>query len=412
MSSIFTPDIETNRKKILFPIEKVENYSAVIQADPRLNLETKALKFAEQIAQNVYSDFENENTDKMCHVSTFICKNSNVYVSYYASTSSCEENPSFQTARLVYCALKNPYSKKFLDIQNAGDTICGRKVIGVYDTVIMCRDDQPENIYILWTANLEGKYYRLYRIFNIYDETLSEIGVNRFKVGGTTNDFSSSGMQKALTTEGIGFKEFFSDIGIMQKISNRTENGTVYYYTGAYSGNFTCIVKSKDLITWEYVAQPDIGRNETGFRNQTKWENAVYQLNGKIYYFVRQWDPVFDENGTIIKGSRYGVLTYYDLYTQEWEKPVLVADCQSRSDFIVYKNRLFLFHAPSDRNHIGIIEVNQNNLPQSKVILQSDIGSSCFYPFVQYFESNELAMSYTVDRKHIRLSKFNLDNFI
>lgn len=37
----------------------------------------------------------------------------------------------------------------------------------------------------------------------------------------------------------------YSDIGIMQKISSRTENGEVYYYTGAYSGDHTFIIKAR-----------------------------------------------------------------------------------------------------------------------------------------------------------------------
>ena len=38
----------------------------------------------------------------------------------------------------------------------------------------------------------------------------------------------------------------FSDIGIMQKLTTRTENGETWYYTGAYSGYFNCIIKSRD----------------------------------------------------------------------------------------------------------------------------------------------------------------------
>ena len=165
----------------------------------------------------------------------------------------------------------------------------------------MQKEDDPNNIYILWTASVNGKYYRLYRIFNLETEELGEICVNRFKVGDVTNDFSSTGIQNALTANNIGYKEFFSDIGIMQKLSTRIENGVTYYYTGAYTGNFTCIIKSKDLITWEYVAQPNEGANGTGFANATKWENAVYVLGDKVYYFVRQWDP--DSSQTLQSGK-------------------------------------------------------------------------------------------------------------
>ena len=84
------------------------------------------------------------------------------------------------------------------------------------------------------------------------------------------------------------------------------------------------------MITWEYVAQPDEGKG--AFRNDTLWENAVYVLDDKAYYFVRQWEPKVDENGNPLPGdnrnewgSNYGILTYYDLQTKTWAKPVLGA---------------------------------------------------------------------------------------
>jgi len=38
--------------------------------------------------------------------------------------------------------------------------------------------------------------------------------------------------------------------------------------------------------------------------------------------------------------------------------------------------------------------------------------SSCFYPFVQYGPGNELYMSYTVARRHIRLAGFTLSKYL
>ena len=78
-------------------------------------------------------------------------------------------------------------------------------------------------------------------------------------------------------------------------MSSREENGEIYYYSGTYSEDFTCVIKSKDLITWEYVSQPD-------FINDSKWENATYVLGDKVYYFVRQQDT-----------NKSGFLTAYDI---------------------------------------------------------------------------------------------------
>jgi len=243
---------------------------------------------------------------------------------------------------------------------------------------------------------------------------MGAIGVNKFKVNDTINDFSSTGMQKALNNEGIGFKNFFSDIGVMQKLSSRIENGEKYYYSGTYSGNFTAIIKSKDLITWEYVAQPNEGANGTGFANATKWENAVYVLGDKVFYYVRQHLP--SSNSTY--GSYYGILTAYNLKSGEWETPILVEDCQSRSDFIYYKGNLYLFYAPtpgegeSGRCHIGILKIDTDNLINTEVVIQANMNGSCFYPYVQYNSKGELCMSYTVNRQYIRLASFTLSKYL
>ncbi len=405
-NDIFTEDFVSQKEPKIYGIVEIKDYATKIEADTALNDRANAKAFAADINANKYADFEKEG-DQMCHVSTFMNVEGTIYVTYYANTSNGAEDPNFQVARIAYCPENEPENQTVLDVQAAGDSLGDHHVDGVYDTIMMCRPDEPKNIYILWTANIDGRYYRLYRVFNIETKTMGDIGVNRFKVGEITNDFSFSGMQNALTENGIGYKEFFADIGIMQKQSWRVENGVNYCYSGAYSGNFTCIIKSADLITWEYVAQPNEGANGTGFENETKWENAVYVLEDKVYYFVRQWDPQYEQ------GVRYyGVLNRFDLITGEWDKPVLVGDCQSRSDMILYDNELYMVYAPTDRNHLGILKINREDLAKSECILQADMLGSCFYPFMQYFKGKTLGLSYTIDRKHIRLATFELSKYL
>ena len=415
-NDIFTPDTVSPNTHIVHPCAKMDKSKyAVIETI--VDNSEKAMGFSDEINGSILGDFE-KSEDKMCHVSTFCYVNDKIYVSYYANTSSDLENPDFQTARLAYAPVNAMDNKTVLDIMSVGDDLLGHKVIKVYDTILMQKDDEPDNIYVLWTALIDDQYYRLYRIFNIKTEKLGDIKVNRFKVCDTVNDFSTSGIKNALSLNGIGYKEMLSDIGIMQKLTARTENGLKYYYTGAYSGNFNCIIKSTDLITWEYVAAPDEG--EGAFPNDTLWENAVYVLNDKAYYFVRQWQASVDEDGNPIPGnhrnpwgSDYGILTCYDLQAKAWAKPVLVGDSQSRSDFIFFRDELYLFHAPTDRNHIGILKIDRNNLENSTIVLQADMKGSCFYPFVQYDNTGKnLCMSYTVDRKHIRISSFSFEKYI
>jgi len=216
------------------------------------------------------------------------------------------------------------------------------------------------------------------------------VQVNRFKVGNVTNDFSVSGITNALALNNLPCKKMFSDIGIMQKLSSRVENGETWYSTGAYSGWLNCIIKSRDFITWEYVAQPD-------FINLSEWENAVYVLGDSVYYFVRQTTDCMQ-----------GFLTRYDLKTGSWDTPTLVRDAQSRSDFVYWQNRLFLMHAPADREGIGILEIDTGNLSKSRPVAVANFHSSIFYPYWDLI-GDTAYISYTVSRKNIRFSKFDMN---
>jgi len=388
---VFSEDVKTNKELVITPGAVIENVKRTYTADVDEKIIKKGDCFAQEITDRFVSDFKKEG-DQMVHVSTFVVIDDIVYMSYYANEKNPDENPEFQTARLVYAPVDDAENKTYIDIQTIGDVVDGKTIDMVYDTILMQKDDHT--IYVLWTARTEENYYRFYCPFDTNEKKLGEIGVNRFKVGDITNDFSVSGIKSALAENGVPCKKMYSDIGIMQKLSSRVENGEVYYYSGTYSGDFTCVIKSKDLITWEYISQPD-------FINDSKWENATYVIGDKVYYFVRQQDT-----------NKCGFLTSYDLINGTWETPVEIYDCQSRADFIVYKDELFLFYAPIDREHIGVVKVDTEDLAKSEIILQAKMQTSCFYPFVQYYRDDELAMSYTDNRKHIRLSEFDLSKYI
>ena len=384
----------------------INGYVAAIVYHDDENAIYKGKIFDREIFDGFISDFEKTESlyynkkcdcfDKMVHVSTFCEIDGTIYMTYYANCVEDKEDPTNLTARLVYCKSSQLDKKTFLDIQSVGDSLDGLRVNNVYDTILAKVDDNT--LFVMWTAKVGDKYYRLYRPFYIHEKKLGDIYVNKFRVNGIVNDFSTTGVRNALTENNIPFKNFDykipSDIGIMQKFTCRTENGERYYYTGTYCGDFSCIIKSNDFVTWEYVSQPD-------FVNESKWENATYVLGNKCYYFVRQWD-----------GIGFGFLTAYDLEKNCWSKPVLIEDCQSRSDFIVYKGNLYLFHAPVDRNHIGLIKINTEDISKSEPVFIAHMRSSCFYPFIQYREDGSLAMSYTVDRKHIRLAGFDLNKIL
>ncbi len=399
--NIFSENVPCDRELYVEDTLPIENPCAVIDLDAYGEAARRLGEiFSNDITSGFVADFERtegyckkgESPDLMVHVSTFCTIDGYIYMTYYANVNAHAEDANSQMARLAYCPVDNPSDMTFVNIQSVGDTLCGRPVVMVYDTILMQKDERT--VYILWTANIGGEYYRLYRSFDIVTKTLGEISVNRFKVGSIVNDFGAKGIRNALAQSGIKMKKTYSDIGIMQKLSTRVENGKVYYYTGAYSGDFTCIIKSCDLETWEYVSQPD-------FVNASQWENATYVLGDRIFYFVRQHTD-----------SPYGFLTVYDIVKDTWEKPVLIADSQSRSDFIMYKGELYLFHAPIDRNHIGLVRIDTESIANSAPVFIAKMDTSCFYPFISCFDGDGLAMSYTVERKHIRLAKFDMEKLI
>lgn len=59
-----------------------------------------------------------------------------------------------------------------------------------------------------------------------------------------------------------------------------------------------------------------------------------------------------------------------------------------------------------------VLRIDTGDIRKSEVLLQANMRGSCFYPFVQYYTNGELAMSYTVDRKHVRLAEFALQKYL
>lgn len=398
--NIFTDNMPVNAEHRTAQEAPIMMYNGYIVPGNDENAKALGSKCVEEIKRNIIADFErseeyckkhNETEpDLMVHVSTFKIIDGIIYMTYYANTGTEAEDASKQEARLAFCPADNPEDMTILQIQKVGDELDGKIIDALYDTILMYKGG--DELYIMWTASADKMYYRFYCTFSVSEKTVSAIRPNRFKVGEITNDFSMEGIKSALAGNGIAYKKTFADIGIMQKITKRIENGETYYYTGAYSGYLNWIIKSKDFVIWEYVSSPD-------FINLSEWENAAYVIDDKCYYFVRQHDCM------------QGFLTCYDLNNREWETPCLIRDTQSRSDFIVYDGELYLIHAPIDRNGFGMVKIDKNNLSKSEVVLVAEMKESMFYPFVDVY-GDDVYISYTIDRKHIRLSKFNLKNYI
>lgn len=95
----------------------------------------------------------------------------------------------------------------------------------------------------------------------------------------------------------------------------------------------------------------------------------------------------------------------------KWETPCLIRDAQSRPDFVFYNDKLYLIHAPIDRDGFGMIKINREDLSKSETVIVAEMKESMFYPYTDIYR-DDAYISYTVERKHIRLSKFNLKNYI
>ncbi len=400
-AGIFRADIPTQRPDTVLPRTEITDFSRELIPGEIPACREKGALCAGEVKARFAADFEKnavycekhpaDHVDRMVHVSTFTVLDGIIYMTYYANVGTDAEDPSMQEARFAFCPEDDPADMTIVRLLGAGDTLDGKTVDRVYDTILLHRDSSV--LYLMFTASVDGLYYRFYCTYTIATGEISPIRPNRFRVGDVTNDFSTSGIITALAENGIPRKEMFSDIGIMQKLTSRVENGKTYYYTGAYSGYWNAIIKSTDFITWEFVASPD-------FPNDSHWENAVFVRDDRVYYFVRQeWS------------RKNGFLTYYDLRDGTWAKPVLIADAQSRSDFIEYRGELYLIHAPVDRNGFGVVKIDCTTLALSEPVLVADMESSLFYPYSVVY-GDDVWMSYTVDRKHIRLAKYNLSRYL
>lgn len=366
-------------------------------ADEEVEAYVNGLKFRKELMNHV-ADLKKEG-DKMVHVSTFCIINDVLYATYYVNTINYGETPSEHTARFVVCpisTISDPSTYKYYDLcytKTVAETngiqeilVNGKHIDYLYDIVLLHKDDNT--LFLAWTCTLDGNYYRVYKTYNISTQSFSDIAINKFKISDTVVDFSNNDLDGVFAKYNIEHKPLAGDIGIMQKLSSRLENGVAYYYTGMYVGQFNCIIKSTDLITWEFVSIPS-------FENDSQWENAVYVKNDKVFYFCRQ---TYD--------TPYAFLTWFDLSTNKWHNPVYVNDGQSRYDFIEYNNKLYLIHSPMDRNHLAIMQIDEDNLIRSKDVQVAQVPNY-FYPYMQEYKG-ELYISFTDSRKHIYVSKFTI----
>lgn len=353
-------------------------------ADIRMASYLNGIKLGKDLSTHL-ADFAKEG-DKMVHVSTFYKIGDTLYMSYYANTRTDAEDPTQHTARLVYAPFDNLSQQTYIDVADIGQKYNGQTIDAIYDSLLLKTSDDSYMIYA-FTAKVGGKFYMLYRRFDPKAKLLSDIHTMNFKVGALSGTFDTVSVHDLLAQIGVDYDYEDRDISFIQKLSPRIEDGVTQYYAGIGILHMCFVVKSSDLINWTFVSSPD-------FKYKPEFEPSVYVKGNYVYYFCRQ-------RGT--EGN--AVLAKYSIPNDQWSKPILVPDTQSRYDFFEDNDQLYLVHSPLDRNHISLMRIDQNILEKSYEVATAEV-QDCFYPFTQNIDG-QMYMSFTQSRHHIWLNKFS-----
>ena len=353
-------------------------------ADIRMTSYLNGIKLGKDLSTHL-ADFAKAG-DKMVHVSTFYKVGDTLYMSYYANTRTNAEDPTKHTARLVYAPFDNLSQQTYIDVADIGQEYNGQTIDAIYDSLLLKTSDDSYMIYA-FTAKVGGKFYMLYRRFDPKTKLLSDTHTMNFKAGVLSGTFDTVSVHDLLAQIGIDYDYEDRDISFIQKLSPRVEDGVTQYYAGIGILHMCFVVKSSDLINWTFVSAPD-------FKYKPEFEPSVYVKGDNVYYFCRQ-------RGT----EANAVLAKYDINNDRWSKPILVPDTQSRYDFFEDNDQLYLVHSPLDRNHISLMQIDQNVLERSYEVATAEV-QDCFYPFTQNI-NGQMYMSFTQSRHHIWLSEFS-----
>lgn len=352
--------------------------------DVRMASYLNGIKLGKDLSTHL-ADFAKEG-DKMVHVSTFYKIADTLYMSYYANTRTNAEDPTQHTARLVYAPFNDLSQQTYIDVADIGQEYNGQTIDAIYDSLLLKTSDDSYMIYA-FTAKVGGKFYMLYRRFDPKTKLLSDIHTMNFKAGALSGTFDTVSVHDLLAQIGVDYDYEDRDISFIQKLSPRIEDGVTQYYAGIGILHMCFVVKSSDLVNWTFVSAPD-------FKYVPEFEPSVYVKGDYVYYFCRQ-------RGT--EGN--AVLAKYSILDDQWSKPILVPDTQSRYDFFEDNDQLYLVHSPLDRNHISLMQIDQNVLEKSFEVATAEV-QDCFYSFTQNIDG-QMYMSFTQSRHHIWLNKFS-----
>ena len=167
---MFAENYVTDKPEIVIPDAPVKDYDGCIRPDRDKAARALGDKCAEALKKGFIADFEKneayaakhpgEHVDLMVHVSTFAIIRGVIYMTYYANTGTEAEDPAYQEARFAFCPENDTSDMTIIRVQKVGDTLDGRRIDRVYDTILMEKNE--DELMLMWTASADGLYYRFY----------------------------------------------------------------------------------------------------------------------------------------------------------------------------------------------------------------------------------------------------------
>ena len=327
-----------------------------------------------------YSTINDTQTEKACHVASFVVVGSTMYYAYYCNYINPDEEPTEQTARFGIADLQGNVSS-IIDVVSVGDTVLGNEVTHLSDIVVLKEDDESDELHLLVTLCINDEWCVVHYLYTISTSSLGSPTECTFSGNGVSDNLDYSGVKAVLETFGPTNIRNWT-IQIMPKVSSRTEGEDLYYYTGIGVVETCFLAKTTDFVNWEYVSTPD-------FDYIPRFEPATIIRGDYVYWFCRQNDS-----------QPSCALSRYNLLTHTWEKPIFFGDCQSRPDFFVLWNELYLIHAPMNRNFLCVELMNETYNCKSYP-WKLFYNEKTFYPFVQVVNNHAYCVA-TYNRKEIR----------
>lgn len=322
-----------------------------------VSMDNDALKKRLRLSGNEYS-----------HDSTFLDGGDGmIYCVYTISANANHDSPGWQDARVELSKTANDYnsfspsqSVTVYPVAKNSDRVGNATIISGCGVANMVKIGSA-TLRIIFSAQLDdGKWYELYRDYNITDGSMGNIGVCRLN----SADFTSDNLLSSL-----GITENPDFLSLNAQIASDGET----FYLGACIKSIIpngVIISTQDMITFNIWLIPTEITNSSAL-----FEAACYIKSGYLYYALRQVTSTFTEN------EKHMILCKINLTNKTITDQCKIYDTGSRPFWYEENNVLYLLHSISNRDRLEIIEVNEDRIGSSKIVCHGGIFQ-CSYPSI------------------------------